>query len=232
LEFCEGEYYQAIACDDVMFPDKIERQVQEFEKSEEEVMVICSNGILINENGDYIPPVEIIYNEYVTYDDFFNPGRHFFGIIRAGSVLIRKKVFELIGYYDEDLMAEDTDLWLRILKDHKIKYFRMDAFKYRVIETSMSSTGHKSDKFYDTVYRLLQKQINNKQISRDKIHKGFMIYVKSLYVLKNRGYWVKIILKNKFSMFFCFHYLMASLGFTYHQGVKLSKKTGLFSVNN
>ncbi len=231
LEYCNGTYYQAFACDDVMFPDKIELQVQEFEKSEGDVMVICSNGVLINESGDYVPPFEIVYNKYITYDDFFNPGRHFFGVIRAGSVLIRKKIFELIGNYDEDLMAEDTDLWLRILKDYKIKYVQIDAYKYRVVKTSMSKTGHKSDKFYYTVYRLLQKQINNKLISKETINRGFITYIKSLYVLKNRGYWCRVIMKNKFSIFICFHYVLASLGLTYNQGVRVSKAIGIFVPN-
>ena len=65
LEYCDGIYYQAFACDDIMFPDKIERQVREFEKSEEDVMVIFSDGVLIDEYGNFKPDVEFNYNNYL-----------------------------------------------------------------------------------------------------------------------------------------------------------------------
>ncbi|QOP46074.1 glycosyltransferase family 2 protein [Sulfurimonas paralvinellae] len=43
--------------------------------------------------------------------------------IAPSSVLIHKKIFEQIGFFDEDLeVCEDYDLWLRIASKHKIGY--------------------------------------------------------------------------------------------------------------
>ncbi len=231
LEYCNGEYYQGIACDDILLKDKIKNQVAEFEQSDEDVMMLFSNGMCIDEYGNTITPFprkgqSRFKKKYVEFEDFF--GEHFFGNISTGSVLIRKIIFEKIGLYDEELMAEDTDLWLRILRKYKIKYFNINAFKYRELQTSLSRVGHKSSWFYFTAYKLLEKQFDNNSISKDIIDQGYKRFIKGLYVLRNRQYWFKRIIKNKFSMFVCFHYLLASLSFSYHKGVKISKALGVF----
>lgn len=42
-------------------------------------------------------------------------------LIGASTVMIHKKIFEDIGYFDEDLLAcEDYDLWLRILQKYEL----------------------------------------------------------------------------------------------------------------
>ncbi|RLD60937.1 MAG: hypothetical protein DRI95_14820 [Bacteroidetes bacterium] len=227
LEYCEGKYYQAIACDDILFPDKIELQVQEFEKSDEDVMVIFSSWELINEFGNTIPRRQLVkYRDYTDYSDFF--GEEFFGIIVAGSVLIRKKVFELIGNYDEELIAEDTDLWLRILEKYKIKYYDMIAFKYRRLNTSLTKTATKTKWLYRSIFKFLGKHLDNEYLTNNQINAGFKRYIKGLYVINNRTNWFKLIIKNKFSFFTCFHFMMATLGFTYHQAVRITKFLGVF----
>ena len=52
LSFCKGEYYQSIACDDLMKPEKIEKQVAFLEQSSQNVQMVCSNFETIDSDGN------------------------------------------------------------------------------------------------------------------------------------------------------------------------------------
>ncbi len=40
------------------------------------------------------------------------------------TALIRRRCYEVVGYADESLTHEDWDLWLRISRHFKFKFFR------------------------------------------------------------------------------------------------------------
>jgi len=77
-------------------------------------------------------------------------------IISAPTVLIRTKALWEIGKYDEDLMYEDWDLWLRFAYSvWKIGFEFKVYCKYRVHKDAL--TYDKSYKMLSSTYKLFRK---------------------------------------------------------------------------
>ncbi len=128
LAEAEGKYVMDLATDDVLLPHAIDSQVNHFENLGEDYGVVFSDVYLINEKSEIIGrfyrrdragkllqnvPSGEIYKEILA--------RSF---ISASSMMMRKKVLEEIGGYDENLSYEDYDLWVRTAR--KYKYFFID----------------------------------------------------------------------------------------------------------
>lgn len=141
LVISTGKYYQSIACDDVMEPHKIEKQVTFFEQQKEDVMLICSNFSTIDKNGTVVS--EAYFN-----DNFIFPEEVFSAIlskymgyqiiIHSPTVLLRRKVFDVVGTYDESLQQEDFYMCLLISSRFSVKFMNEVLAKYRVLDTSLS----------------------------------------------------------------------------------------------
>ncbi|MCK4359510.1 MAG: glycosyltransferase [Candidatus Cloacimonetes bacterium] len=115
--YAKGKYIAPIAGDDFWLLDKIENQVNIMEKEDENVAVCTGNIILVDEY-DKPYPKQYMNNDFILdFETAFLRGNG----ICAPTALIRKSVFNKIGYYDSSLSIEDYDMWLRILyKGYKI----------------------------------------------------------------------------------------------------------------
>lgn len=139
LACCHGKYFQVIACDDVMLPHKIQEQVAVLEAAKEEVAVVYTDAIVINEHS------EIIQN---SFDDFWGfkkeqPQNMLESLIQqntiiAPSSLVRLAIVNQIGQFDEQLCYEDWDMWLRLVRDYQFIKMKEPLVKYRHFSTSMS----------------------------------------------------------------------------------------------
>lgn len=58
-------------------------------------------------------------------------------IIPAQGVLLRKNLFTKCGGFDESLMVEDWDMWLRIALNHRIRIIKEPVALYRLHSTNM-----------------------------------------------------------------------------------------------
>jgi glycosyltransferase involved in cell wall biosynthesis len=137
----KGVYISSIATDDVMLPDKIQKQVAFFESLPDEVGMIYSDAFLIDDKsnelfGTFIPHHRKFDN--VPSGNIFNDLLEG-NFIPAMSTMIKSSIIPTIGYFDEELLYEDYDMWLRIGKHFKIIFQTEIAVKYRKRKTSLSS---------------------------------------------------------------------------------------------
>jgi glycosyltransferase involved in cell wall biosynthesis len=123
--------------DDMMTPDFIERHVEEFARCPDADLIYCDDR-LIRENGD---PIRVIKrSEYadrkLLIRDLFCNG---FPVIPFRTC-IRKRVFEKIGLFNEELrMAEDYDMMRRFVKAGlKAHHLREALYLRRMAEDSLS----------------------------------------------------------------------------------------------
>lgn len=128
MKKARGEYIAFCDDDDLWMPNKLEKQLFEFEK-DEKIALICSNGINFNKNGD----VGVIYNnvgdKHFTFEALVFENR-----IINSSILVKKSVIDEVGMMDEEpefLGSEEYSLWIRIAKKYKIKYINLPLVKYR-----------------------------------------------------------------------------------------------------
>ena len=142
LREATGKYVIDLSCDDVLTTDRIERQVEAFEKLSESYGVLYSNATYINESGDllgdhfsrYPPESGDLYEALV---------RRYF--IAPPTMMIRKSVFDELGGYDEALAYEDFDFWVRSARNWKYDYLKEPLTLIRKTRGSLSSKFHQKD---------------------------------------------------------------------------------------
>ena len=90
--------------------------------------------------------------------------------IAPSSVMIDKRVFEKVGYFDENLkVCEDFDLWLRILKRYELGLIEKELVtKYAGHKDQLSTRYHSMDE--QRIYAL-KKHIGTKGVKEEIIKK-------------------------------------------------------------
>ncbi|MGH9940783.1 MAG: glycosyltransferase [Pyrinomonadaceae bacterium] len=138
LSHASGKYVMAIATDDVCLPDRIESHVRQMEALPEDVGVLYSDALRIDEDGNVLPKK---YTEFITILSNPPTGDIFSKLLEqnfipAPATLIRKACYDKVGLYDERLCYEDWDMWLRISQHYKFVFSPSISAKYRIVPTS------------------------------------------------------------------------------------------------
>jgi glycosyltransferase involved in cell wall biosynthesis len=142
LSHASGKYISMIAADDVWMLDKIENQVRQMEQLPDDVGVLYSDALRIDEKGNLLPEKFIEARRkflYMPEGDIFAMllEKNF---IPAMTTLIRRSCYDRVGTYDENLCYEDLDLWLRISQHYRFVFSPIISAKYRVVSTSLTQT--------------------------------------------------------------------------------------------
>lgn len=138
---CHGKYIQSIACDDNLRPDKLARQSSHLENAAGEVGMVCSNFAEIDARGQVTRPQYFPSNFEFPASPFeaVLTARNGEGItIHSPTALVRKCVFDVVGGYDEAIVQEDFDMWLRVSRRFQVDYLPDVLVDYRVLPTSLS----------------------------------------------------------------------------------------------
>jgi glycosyltransferase involved in cell wall biosynthesis len=148
-----GEYIAFCGDDDLWLPDKLEKQLLEFEKDDCPGLV-CSNAVIFNEMGNLR-----LYHETGLDDTDFTLksllGRN---RIISSSVMVRKSVINDVGGMNIDPVfynGEDYELWLRISRKYKIRYLDLPLVKFRKHSIHLHQEGIASLKHIRKIYRWL-----------------------------------------------------------------------------
>lgn len=139
----KGDFISYIASDDTMLPDKTEKQLALLQQASEEVGMVYSDAYLMDEESN---PIYGWFIQRYRQDFVWPPSGWLFeellngNFIPAMSVMIKKEVFDDIGYFDETLVFEDYDMWLRIALKYKIVYSEVPSVRYRIRKSSLIHT--------------------------------------------------------------------------------------------
>jgi len=162
LKLSKGKYVIDLSADDVLLPDRVERQIRFFESLPSDFGVIFSNAQYINEQGSHdhnfyqadalgkaMPPPASgdIYKQLV--DTYF---------ISAPTMMMRRETLVQFDGYDETLSYEDFDFWIRSSRDWKYAYQDEILTKVRMTSGSLSDRYyHQHDDQLMATYRVCQK---------------------------------------------------------------------------
>jgi glycosyltransferase involved in cell wall biosynthesis len=192
LSIAKGRYLAMIATDDVWLPMKLECQFNEMECYPPSVGVLYSDAYQINENSEILNGMFIAEHRNIS----FYPQGDVFELIAAGnfipamSTLIRMDCFKKVGTYDEALIFEDWDMWLRIAFHFEFRFSDYISAKYRILQTSMMRTvlSGCSPAKQDTFFRIRAKCLESKRLSND-LAKQFRTQIwDAAYALYVTGY--------------------------------------------
>lgn len=199
VKLSKGKYLTLFATDDVMLPERIEKQVLLLEEAGESFGMCYADCEFIDEDGNSLGRRNdggIIYEgdvleAYVTRD---------FGFTTPTS-LIRRTVFDRIGFYDERVLIEDYNLFLRLVACFKVKYCTYPCILYRIKKKPSRIfekwEEHNRERYYHD--RILSnsralKFINSKNASR-YLKKKIVQYLKSLAINDSKYFYPLFIMQ-------------------------------------
>lgn len=138
----KGDYIVDFATDDVMLPEHLEKVVNHFQKLDDSYGVVFTDATFVDENGKFIRnhfehlkgkkliqsiPQGDVFRSVLTR--YFIPGP---------TMVVRRKVFESLQGYDENLGYEDFDFWVRSSRNFKYSFLDENQIQIRKLSTSMS----------------------------------------------------------------------------------------------
>lgn len=172
-----GKYLVDLSGDDRLLPQCIERQVSFFNQQEESVGLIFGNAYSIDKNGLIISPYFSVDNNnkvlnkrlfQTTYESILLGGLCMCSV----SAMMSRKHFELINGYDENLVFEDLDYWLRLSYQYKIKFLDEFLVEKRELNDSFGKQQYKINKFdrniNNSIFTIYNKAIKRNNWNQNK----------------------------------------------------------------
>ncbi|MBD1826617.1 glycosyltransferase [Microcoleus vaginatus GB1-A2] len=141
IEKSRGEYIAPIDADDIWYPENIEKQVQSMLEGGEEVGVVYSWTVDLDEKGLLTGGFRSFRIEGDVYATLIC--HNFIG--NASASMIRRSCLEKVGVYDKTLKernaqgCEDWDLYLRIAELYQFRAVPEFSIGYRRMYNTMST---------------------------------------------------------------------------------------------
>lgn len=143
----KGEFIIDLSADDILLPDRIIEGLKSFDVNGKEYGVNFTDALYIDDSGNgmgqhYKRDEKGLLLEHVpegkVYTDLL--ARYF---LCTPTMMIRKSLLDQLGGYDENLIYEDFDFWIRSGKITRYCYTDKILIKKRVLNDSLSAGQYK-----------------------------------------------------------------------------------------
>jgi glycosyltransferase involved in cell wall biosynthesis len=129
-QYARGKYFTFCASDDYWLPQKLEKQVS-FLEQHPDIPMCYGRTFFVDEKGDIIDKVTKIMNQK------YKGGYIFADILLQNfhppvNYMFLKSIFDVVGYYREDIYIEDYYMNLRISRKYEIGFIEDYLSCYRV----------------------------------------------------------------------------------------------------
>ena len=190
-----GEFIAFSDDDDIWLPDKLEKQLLEFEK-DENIGLVCTNGVLYYQNQDG-KKIGKSSDRYISFKKLLKNN-----VIICSSAMVKKSVLNEVGVFIENrdfVAGEDYELWLRIAKKFKVRYIGAPLVKYRIHQAAYQNiflVGEKTLTLNDRIYQnLLKENLIDKRVYKNLIQN--LNYKKVFSLIVNHDASLSLELINK-----------------------------------
>ncbi len=181
IKSAQGEIIAFLDSDDIWINTKLEIQFLNWDFSS--VDMVYTLGFYLNENGD---SKSIVPYKWVTGS--FS-GEMFLNILltsnttNTGTVLLKKNIFEKIGFFNENQIlrgTEDFDLWLRIADSG----FNVLGLPDRTVYYRIHGSNVHHDIISQSIGKVtaLKQLIGNKKINNAMLLKQFRFFYRELHL--------------------------------------------------
>lgn len=160
IELSKGVYYIRMDADDIMFPNRIERQV-DYLVNNPDVDVVGSSAIIIGEKNDILFGMKKSMSAPQNRRDVINGN-----IFIHPSVAGRTEWFREHQYDDSKRRSQDFFLWLSSVKDSKFDIIDEPLLFYRVVDNDLWGKFKRDNR---TMFRYFKSQINGHNIKEPLI---------------------------------------------------------------
>lgn len=139
IEWCQGEYYSAIASDDMLLENKIEIQVN-YLKDNLKCVAVFGGFLEIDTNGVQLRDRVRKISSY-KFDQIFMLEHE----LPAPTQMIRIEILREVGGYNSAIKIEDWYMWLKLARYGELNYLPIIFAKYR---THDNNTYKQVEKMY------------------------------------------------------------------------------------
>lgn len=190
IEKSKGEYISWLSHDDLYYPDKLEKQIGSLSKLNAQLRfktILYSNYSVINENSQEIARLNF-ENEHDINKLKYPLYPLLSGLINGCTLLIPKKCFTKMGYFDPKLKAtQDYDLWYKMFPKYHIQFMSNYFVKTRVHSNQSTKTLPTVAKECDELWIKMVKRLSKKQkIAIGNSVIGF--YLRTQKITRQAGY--------------------------------------------
>lgn len=136
IKEAKGKYIARLDADDVMYPTRLEKQVQYLE-SNDDCVAVGGQIDIIDENGDIKN-----HREYAIEDKDIKKNMFLFSPFAHPAVTLRKSSLESVGLYPEDMWkVEDVKLFFLLSKKGTFHNVSDTVIKYRMTFNTQSQSN-------------------------------------------------------------------------------------------
>jgi alpha-1,3-rhamnosyltransferase len=169
-----GDFITICASDDALTKNSIQKRIDLLEANRE-TLACVGDANLINENSELISTsaMRTLYNSNVQrLKNDLKRELVFRWSVVGPTLLIKRTAYEEVGYYNEELLVEDRDFYLRLMATEKLIFIDMPVANYRV-HTLNSSRKSLSAKLLVNA-EVSKSNVNNAH-SYDGLEKMFLL---------------------------------------------------------
>lgn len=160
-----GQFIIDLAADDVLLPDRVAKQVEQFRSLPDYYGVVFSNAAYIDgqgkQTGLHFPTgPDGRTTQFVPTGDVFREvlSRYF---INTPTMMMRRELLTALGGYDESLAYEDFDFWVRSARTHRYAYLdEVLTHKRRLPNSLGAQVTKRGNQLLESTYRVCQKALN------------------------------------------------------------------------
>ena len=170
LQRAKGKYICVLAADDVYRPEKLDDQVRIMESLPPKVGVVYSDAWQMDVDGN--PLAEKFIEAHRRFETI--PAGYLFPVLLEGNfipapaTMIRRECFETVGPYDEALIYEDFDMWLRIARHYDFAFSPTISARYRIVPGSITRAVLREGTALESDFRICEKLIRDDELTRDE----------------------------------------------------------------
>lgn len=160
-----GDYIRLVSSDDLLVPGGTQEMVSVLD-ADREAMAVFGDAVLINSVGAKVGHSTLIANgankQKLSHPDLLTHEVIKNWAVSGPVILIRRDFYIKSGSYDESLLVDDWDLYLRILAIGGLRFIDRPVAEYRVHGLNMSRTADKSKRINNL---LSQARVAEKNIA-------------------------------------------------------------------
>lgn len=203
VKLSKGDYLIDLAADDVLLRDTIQTQINCFQ-SNPNVALVFGNAEIIDENDTFLYyhfPVDVnlkVLDETIhktNYETILKGGNCMCSV----SGIYKKEPFLELDGYDENLVYEDLDYWLRLSNKYPFIYIDEPLVQKRYLSNSLLTFFYRKNDFSKrmnkSTYLILIKayKMNNDKIEFKALLKRIHFEIIHNFKIKNYDLVIKLV---------------------------------------
>jgi glycosyltransferase involved in cell wall biosynthesis len=231
LQHASGKYITWLDSDDLIFPDKVEKQVEVLEMAGSNTGFIYSNVNIIDAKGmiidnDYMLTIGYDYKKMPTgnvFEMLFD-----FNFVPALSILANVACVKAVGGFDDNVALHDYYIWLMLSKKYEVAYIPENMASYRIHGgLSLSTSPKTKTKMLEGVLVVLYQHYHTgNAVVKKKIKNLIVDIAPALYKFKypTAKYWLKLAFEMKPGFKTALYYFGITVGISYNFFDKIKSK--------